>query len=70
MAELRTIVSTLALSQTIERMAYAAARDSLPGDGMFNAEQLDKMLTERMPTYRQIAQVMFWAMLTPDERCR
>lgn len=47
----------------IERMARAAAHDSLPTNGMFNSEQLDAMCDERMPTYRQIAKVMLGALI-------
>jgi hypothetical protein len=52
----------------VERMARAAARDSLPDNGMFNSEQLDAMCDERMPTYRRIAQVMLGVMLQGEIR--
>lgn len=51
------------LSAVIERMAFAAAKDSLPRNGMFNDEQLAVMRDERMPTYRHIAEVMLNAAL-------
>lgn len=56
------------LDSTIERMAHAGATDSLPTSGMFNDEQLDAMRSERMPTYRRIAEIMLRALLTGDSR--
>lgn len=52
----------------IERMARAAARDSLPTNGMFNNEQLDAMCDERMPTYRRIAEVMLGVLIQGEIR--
>lgn len=52
----------------VARMAEAAAKDSLPTNGMFNSYQLDAMLDERMPTYKQIARVMLAAMFNPPSR--
>ncbi len=48
----------------IERMARAGCKDSLPTNGMFNEHQLDVMFGERLPTYRLIARVMFFELLT------
>ena len=50
------------LEKAIERMAEAAAKDSLPRDGMLNAEQLDVTKCERLPRYREIARVMLEAL--------
>ncbi len=55
---------TTTVEQAIERMARAAAKDSLPRNGMFNSDQLDAMRSDRMPTYRQIARVMFLALIS------
>lgn len=52
----------------VERMAQAGASDSLPTSGMFNSEQLDKMRSDRMPTYRRIAEVMLRALMTGEGR--
>jgi hypothetical protein len=51
----------------VQRMADAGARDSLPTNGMFNSEQLEAMRSERMPTYRRIAEVMLRALLEPTK---
>lgn len=53
--------------KAIERMAFAAAKDSLPTHGLFNEYQLDTMRAERMPAYREIAKVMLNALLTGEE---
>jgi len=50
------------LDKAIERMAEAGAKDSLPKNGMFNSEQLDVMKGERLPAYRQLAEVMLKAL--------
>lgn len=60
------MLSEHAYNAAIERMARDAVRDSLPRDGMFNSDQLDHMASERMPTYRRIAAVMFAALLNDD----
>lgn len=49
---------TIDLTKTIERMAEAAARDSLPKNGIYNKEQLESMKSERLPDYRRIAEIM------------
>ncbi len=51
------------LAAAIERMARAGAHGSLPTNGMFNSDQLGAMESERMPTYRRIAEVMLQALL-------
>lgn len=57
-----------AMQAAIDRMAEAGALDSLPDNGMFNSDQLDAMRSERMPTYRRIAEVMLRALFTGNTR--
>lgn len=52
----------------VERMARAAAKDSIPNNGMFNEDQRDYMLSERLPAYRQIARVMLAELFSPVTR--
>ena len=54
------------MEQAIERMAEAGARDSLPSHGLFNSDQLEAMLSERMASYRRVAAVMLKALLKKE----
>lgn len=47
----------------VERMARAAARASLPTNGMFNSDQLDVMFEQRLHGYREIAEIMLGALI-------
>ena len=55
----------LDLTEAIEKMAQAAAKDSLPRNGMFNSEQLEVMKNERLPDYRKLAEIMLKSLLIP-----
>ena len=47
----------------ISRMALAAAKDSLPKESvLFNRDELDVMLEERIPYYRELAIIMLVAL--------